>query len=76
MKRVGVFEGKTHFSSLVNRAAGGETIIVTRNGKAVAKIAPFEGAAEPEAAMARLLASTATLGGLTLEELRRSGRRY
>ena len=42
MKQVGVFDGKTHFSALVEDAERGETIIVTRKGKPVAQIVPIE----------------------------------
>ncbi|MBC5803349.1 MAG: type II toxin-antitoxin system prevent-host-death family antitoxin, partial [Candidatus Eremiobacteraeota bacterium] len=37
MKTVGVFEAKTHFSALVEEASKGETITVTKNGRAVAQ---------------------------------------
>jgi prevent-host-death family protein len=42
MKTVGIFEGKTHFSALIDEAAAGATIVVTNKGKPVAKIVPFE----------------------------------
>jgi prevent-host-death family protein len=42
MKTVGIFEGKTHFSALIEEAAGGATIVVTNKGRPVAKIVPFE----------------------------------
>jgi prevent-host-death family protein len=78
VKKVGVFEGKTHFSALIDEASRGETIVVTKNGRPLAKIVPFGGEAETAAsAMDALLASEATLGpGLTLEQLVDEGRRY
>jgi prevent-host-death family protein len=42
MKQVGVFDGKTHFSALIEEAEHGETIVVTRKGKPVARIVPVE----------------------------------
>jgi prevent-host-death family protein len=36
----GAFEAKTHFSQLLERATQGEEILITRRGKAVAKIVP------------------------------------
>jgi prevent-host-death family protein len=35
-------EAKTHFSRLVDRARGGEDVIVERSGHPVAKIVPYE----------------------------------
>jgi prevent-host-death family protein len=42
MKQVGVFDGKTHFSALIEEAEHGETIVVTRKGKPVARIVPID----------------------------------
>jgi prevent-host-death family protein len=41
MKTVGIFEAKTHFSALVTEVETGETIVVTRKGKPVARIVPI-----------------------------------
>ncbi|HVA28227.1 MAG TPA: type II toxin-antitoxin system prevent-host-death family antitoxin, partial [Candidatus Baltobacteraceae bacterium] len=40
MKKVGVFEGKTQFSALIDDAERGDTTIITKRGKPVAKISP------------------------------------
>lgn len=45
MSVVTVAEAKAHLSELVERAAKGETVCVTRRGKPVARIAPL---AEPK----------------------------
>jgi prevent-host-death family protein len=45
MSDVTVAEAKAHLNELVERAAKGETVCVTRRGKPVAKIAPL---AEPK----------------------------
>lgn len=41
---VNIHEAKTHFSRLVERAARGETVIIARAGKPVARLMPLEGA--------------------------------
>jgi len=37
-----IFEAKTHFSKLVERAEKGEEIIIGRSGKPVAKLVPYQ----------------------------------
>lgn len=79
MKRVGVFEGKTHFSALIEEAKNGETIIITKNGQAVAQIGPIPTGVSRRAAadaMKRILSSKATLGKTTLRYLIDEGRRH
>ena len=39
---IGAFEAKTHFSQIIEKAEQGVDFIVTRRGKPVAKIVPFE----------------------------------
>ena len=39
--QVSVAEAKARFASLVARAEAGETIVVTRNGRPVARLAPL-----------------------------------
>ncbi len=39
-KTVGAFEAKTHFSQLLERASQGEETVITRRGKAVARLVP------------------------------------
>ncbi|MCY0865399.1 MAG: type II toxin-antitoxin system prevent-host-death family antitoxin [Sulfobacillus sp.] len=41
MKEVGAYEAKTHFAELLAAAEQGETIIITRRGKPIAKITPY-----------------------------------
>ena len=45
-QQIGAFEAKTHFSRILEKAEQGEDFIVTRRGKPVAKIIPFQ--QEPE----------------------------
>jgi prevent-host-death family protein len=42
MTTVNVHEAKTHFSQLLDRAAHGETIIIAKAGKPVARLVPLE----------------------------------
>ena len=39
---IGAFEAKTHFSQIIEKAEHGADFIVTKRGKPVAKIIPFE----------------------------------
>jgi prevent-host-death family protein len=41
MTTVNMHEAKTNFSRLVERAEGGETVIIARSGKPVAKLVPL-----------------------------------
>lgn len=43
MSEIGVHEAKTHFSDLLRRVVGGEEIVITRSGEAVAKLVPIRG---------------------------------
>jgi prevent-host-death family protein len=76
---VGSFEAKTHLSSLLERVERGEEVLITRHGKAVARLVPAAAAdrAAVEAAIARLkeLRVGTTLGGLSWKALRDEGRR-
>jgi prevent-host-death family protein len=40
METVGSYEAKTHLPRLLERVERGETIIITRHGKAVARLVP------------------------------------
>lgn len=42
MTTVPAFEAKTHFSALLDRVEAGEEIVITRHGKAVAKLVAAE----------------------------------
>lgn len=46
-KSVGVHEAKTHLSRLLQEVAGGEEIVITSRGKAVAKLGPPPSAEKP-----------------------------
>lgn len=77
MVTVGAFEAKTHLSSLLERVKRGEEILITRHGKAIARLVPAADRAEVKATIARLkeLRAGTTLGGLSWKALRDEGRR-
>lgn len=41
-KPVNIYDAKTHFSALIDRAARGEEIVIARAGKPVARLVPLE----------------------------------
>ena len=43
MSSVGCYEAKTKLAELIKRAAGGESILITKHGRAVAKLVPASG---------------------------------
>jgi prevent-host-death family protein len=52
MPSVGAFEAKTHFAQLLERVERGEEIVITRRGKAVARLVPVAARHDPESVMA------------------------
>lgn len=42
MKKVGIFEAKTHFSALIDSVINGETVVVTKKGLPVARLVPMD----------------------------------
>lgn len=76
MREVGTFEGKTHFSALIDAAEHGETIVITRNGKPVAQLGPLTARvdANARAALDRILARRIRIG-IPVRELVEEGRR-
>jgi prevent-host-death family protein len=79
MAEVGAFQAKMHLLHLWDRVERGETVIITRHGKPVARLAPFEGSSrdDRERVIAQLkeLRAGQTLGSLSLRELIDDGRR-
>ena len=85
MRQVGVYEAKTHLPQLLYDVERGETITITRHGKAVAQLAPavasqVRSPQEVEDILAEFRAfqdeHRGALRGLDLQELIESGRRY
>jgi prevent-host-death family protein len=79
MKQVGAFEAKTHFSSLLDEVEKGEQVTITKHGRPVAKIIPFNGSSKEKTAQAisriRALSLEHSLGDLDWKTLRDEGRR-
>ena len=48
MKQVGIFDAKTHLSSLVDEVEKGGEIVITRHGKPVAKLVRADERFSPE----------------------------
>jgi len=87
---VSAYDAKTHLSGLLERAERGERFVITRHGKPVAQLIPFEG--EDEASImqmldrvdrvrARLARQGVTLSGIlepgeSVRDLAHSGHRY
>lgn len=42
MTQINVHQAKTHLSRLLVRVAAGETIVIARSGKPVARLVPFD----------------------------------
>lgn len=79
MITVGAFDAKTHLSTLLERVARGEEVVITKHGKPVARLIPEQAAqrADMDAIIGRLKAARAgiTLGDLDWKDLRDEGRR-
>ncbi|HZB94607.1 MAG TPA: type II toxin-antitoxin system prevent-host-death family antitoxin [Herpetosiphonaceae bacterium] len=64
MDEIGAFEAKTKLGALLDRVEAGEEIVITRRGKAVARLVPntrAPDANEARAAFARIRARAAAL---------------
>lgn len=70
---VGVFEGRNRFSELVEAAERGETTIVLKRGKPVAKLVPIDDVASRVANTRRALDIARRVGA---EVTARNGRRF
>ena len=78
-RSVGAFEAKTRFATLLDEAAAGETIVITKHGRPVARLVPAEDRpdkARVRDAIARLeaFAERHSLGDIDWRELRDEGR--
>jgi prevent-host-death family protein len=79
MITVGAFEAKTHLSSLLDRVAEGEEVVITKHGKPVARLVSAAQIDRERVNKAfeklKLLRKQTTLGRLRWETLRDEGRR-
>jgi prevent-host-death family protein len=81
MTTVGAYEAKTHLPRLIRAVERGETVIITRHGKPVAKLAPVEDQRRKDIAevMERMAALRRRLPKVSIEELlawRHEGHKY
>ena len=79
MITVGAFEAETHVSSLLERVAEGEEVVITKHGKPVAQLVGVAQIDRERVNQAfeklKLLRKQTTLGGLSWQALRDAGRR-
>jgi prevent-host-death family protein len=80
MYEIGAFEAKNKFGSLLDRVERGEEVLITRRGKAVARLVPADGGFDREKARraaANIIEASrgVTLGGLKIKDLINEGRR-
>ncbi|MFZ2871651.1 type II toxin-antitoxin system Phd/YefM family antitoxin [Zavarzinia sp.] len=81
MREIQSSEAKTHLPQLLDAVERGETIVITRHGRAIARLVPeVEGrAAEVRKAMERIEAFRQTMPRLTVEDIlsaRHEGHKY
>ena len=79
MREVGAFEAKNKLSTLLDWVEGGEEVVITRRGKAVARLVSavpgFDRGKARRAAAGIIEASRGlTLGGLAIKDLVNEGR--
>ena len=79
MKEIGAFEAKNRLGQLLDLVEQGEEVVITRHGKAVARLVPpktgFSRVEAREAAQRiREMSRGVTLGGLRLKDLIDKGR--
>lgn len=70
---VGIFEAKTHFTKIITQVIAGDEILITRRGRAVAKIIPIKEKLNGDAAKAAIfrlkkLAKEMQLGSFNWDE--------
>ena len=77
MKSVGVYEAKTRLPSLLDEVEEGETIVITRHGKPVARLTPMS---EPKPSVDEVIARLKQFPkaklpeGMTIKDLINEGR--
>lgn len=78
LHEIGAFEAKNKLGTLLDWVAKGEEVLITRRGKAVARLVPVEridrARAKAAAASIRARSAGATLGGLEIKDLVGEGR--
>ncbi len=77
MNEVSAFDAKTHFSALLDKVARGEEVLITKRGRAAARLVPAQAQERARVAVRKLkeLRKNVSLRGLDWSELRDQGRR-
>lgn len=79
MITIGAFEAKTTLSALLDKVEAGEEVVITRHGRAIARLVPEAAAVatalDETVEQLKALRSTATLDGLSWKLLRDEGRK-
>lgn len=81
MKEVGALEAKSRLEQLLDRVEAGEEIVITRRGRAVARLVPPDSSgmdltrARAAAQRIRAMRKGVTLDGLAIKDLVNEGRR-
>jgi prevent-host-death family protein len=81
MTTVGSYEAKTHLPELLERAARGEKILITRHGRAIAMLVPPAAAERPDVhavirALKQLRKGNVLGDEATVRDLIEEGRRF
>lgn len=79
MIKIGSFDAKTHFSEIIQKVAGGEEYLITKNGKPVARLVPPKGSKDKIlSSISNILAirHKYKLSQKEIQHLIREGRRY
>ncbi len=80
MREVGAYEAKTHLPKLLGRVEKGERFVITRHGRAVAELVPVSrrqpGKIRKAIEDLKRFQKTHSLGGLSVRELIKEGRKY
>lgn len=78
MKEVGVYQAKTHLAKLLGEVAAGETIVITKHGRPIARIVPTDETKRTAAATIKAIRAGRRgqrLAGVPIRELINEGRR-
>ena len=79
MQTIGAFQAKTHFSSILDQVEKGDSVIITRHGRAIARLIPVTGSDREKIKLTiqrvKQLSQRNTLNGLDGKTLRDEGRR-
>jgi prevent-host-death family protein len=78
MREVGAYEAKTHLAALLEAVASGETVVITRRGKPVARLVPAANKDDVAAVIARMKVARKARASMSVAEIlaaRDEGRR-